>query len=698
MANGYAGKILKVDLTTKTYEEIPTSKYEQWGGGHGIGSALFWDLCEDKTVEGADPKNVVTIMSSPLSGTLTPSAAGRTEVQGIGLQSSPRGWFTRSNFGGRFGTQLKYAGWDGIAILGKSDTPVWINIVNGAVTFEDATHLWGLDTWETQEDIWAAVLSNQGNWNAMGGGRDGGRTTQRPAVLACGPNAEKYGPLAALIHDAGNGAGQGGFGGVFASKNLKAVSTLGTGGVEVADPNALMEARLWLQEGYTSGAHMDDPQKVPGLWALSAAPGQSLFAYPKGVTRRPQGCVGCVKNCRSRHSTGVGNESMCTDAHFVNTGVEGGVESLEDSWKSTDLAQRYGMNVFSLAVMLNWLQNLYKAGVLGKGKAIDSSFDFEHMGTHAFITSLLDSIIAHTDIGGDLALGLWQCAEKWGRLEQDLDSGVLSLMCWGYAHHYDGRTEAEWGYGSLIGERDINEHDFNWVVYWCATLWDLAGTKPPVTAEQMAKIITDKMAPYAGDLKMVDYSDEGIYSDSMVKTVAWHRHYSRYYKQSLGYCDWAWADFLNAYRPDFVGATGEGEPKFFNAVTGKNQSFEEGIEVGRKIWNLDRAVWALQGRTREMEVYAGYMYDVGSTTIPGVAGIKYEIPYVMPVFEDGTWIYKNLSGRKLDRRKVEDWKTKFYAFEGWDTTTGQPTRVTLEKLGLKDVADALEKAGKLGKA
>jgi len=79
---------------------IDTAKYEQWGGGHGIGSAIFWDLVPDKTISAFDPANVITMMTSPLSGTLVPSA-GRTEVQGIGPQSWPSEWFTRSNFGGR---------------------------------------------------------------------------------------------------------------------------------------------------------------------------------------------------------------------------------------------------------------------------------------------------------------------------------------------------------------------------------------------------------------------------------------------------------------------------------------------------------------------------------------------------------------------------------------------------------------------
>ncbi|MCG2808448.1 MAG: aldehyde:ferredoxin oxidoreductase, partial [Coriobacteriia bacterium] len=153
-ANGYAGKILRLDLTARKSSVIDTEKYEQWGGGHGIGSALFWDLCKDKTVEGRDPGNVLTIMTSPLSGTMAPSASGRVEVQGIGTAGYPVNWFTRSNFGGRFGGQLKYAGWDGIVLEGKADAPVWIDIVNDKVVFRDAGDLWGKDTQETQKLVW----------------------------------------------------------------------------------------------------------------------------------------------------------------------------------------------------------------------------------------------------------------------------------------------------------------------------------------------------------------------------------------------------------------------------------------------------------------------------------------------------------------------------------------------------------------
>ena len=79
MTGGYTGKILRLNLTNGTVSTMDTSKYEEWGGGHGIGSAIFWDLAVAPgnwdLQDGFDPRNVVTIMASPLAGTLSPSQA-----------------------------------------------------------------------------------------------------------------------------------------------------------------------------------------------------------------------------------------------------------------------------------------------------------------------------------------------------------------------------------------------------------------------------------------------------------------------------------------------------------------------------------------------------------------------------------------------------------------------------------------------
>ncbi|MDI3281339.1 MAG: aldehyde ferredoxin oxidoreductase C-terminal domain-containing protein, partial [Bacillota bacterium] len=589
----------------------------------------------------------------------------------------------RSNFGGRFSAMLKYAGWDGIVIEGKAEKPVWINIVNDHVAIEDASGLWGLDTWETQEEIWRIVTGSRDfrDWIQAGTVREAGRTTQRPAVLCIGPAGEHLNRNGCLVHDAGNGAGQGGFGGVWGSKNLKAISVLGTRSVEIADPNALIEARRWFaSRQYNVDAPARPAPKENFAWygIINRSPSFGPLSLPITEPSRPQGCAGCYIACRRRTQSGDSNESQCVESLYYT------VADPKTALRSTDLLQRYGLNVYDVRVH-PYLRELYKMGVLGPGKQINTDLPFDKYGTMEFIAAYSRAIAYREGIGADLAEGIIRAAKKWGRLEKDLDTGLLPFPNWGYHEHYDPRLEVEWSYGSILGDRDINEHCVNWYVHWMPTVTAMAGEAPLYPAEKMVEIIAQKLVPYK-DPAMLDYSVEGIYSEGKAKMIAWHRHYTRFWKQSLLYCDWAWPDLVNINVPDLNGTTPEAEPKFFNAVTGKNLTFEQGMEMGRKIWNLDRSIWVLQGRHRDLEVHSGYVYKVPT-----------KAPYWLPVYEDGQWKYSTCEGRVLDRKKFEEWKTKYYKLEGWDTSTGWPTRSTLEELGLKKVADELERNGKLGK-
>jgi aldehyde:ferredoxin oxidoreductase len=686
MAHGYTGKILRVDLTKKSIGTLETEQYEEYGGGHGIGSAIFWDLAGlELPFSALDPRNILTIIAGPFSGVLVPSAAGRCEVQGLGPQGYPVEWFTRSNFGGRFSTQLKYAGWDGVVVEGASDEPVWINIINDKATIETAGLLWGLDVMETQAEIWRRVTPGAkfGEWLDIGGCY----TTQKPAVLCIGPAGENKVGIACLIHDAGNGAGQGGFGAVFGSKKLKAISVIGTGGVEIADPKGLMDARLWYRPFQYD---VDNPrmEKSPDVFVFSPvndnpADDNFLNKEPPLEPARPQACVGCPKACRMRLAGGISNESSCEDTIWA-INIQG---SRKEKEIACDLVQFYGINAFQMRPMLSYIQMLYKMGILGPGRKIDCNLPMELFGKVEFIQALVKQIANKEGIGDALSGGLARAAEAWGRYKIDSDSGLLPLPNWGYFEHYDPRLEVDWSYGSILGERDINEHSFNMAIHHMPSWTKSANMDPVVSAEKAVEIISSRVAPYAGDPFMFDYSEgpTGIYSDHRVKTVAWHRHYTRFWIQSVLFCDWVWPRFFTPNSPDKMGPTPEGEPRFFNAVTGKNLNFVGGIEIGRKIWNLDRAIWVLQGRHRDMEVLAGYVYNVPR-----------ERPYYLPVYENGSWSYSPCTGRVLNRKKFEEWKTKYYKFEGWNSDNGWPKRNTLEKMGLKKVADMLQSKGKLG--
>lgn len=680
--NGHSGKILRLNLTKKEVSAIETKRYEQWVGGHGMGSAIFWDLVEDKAISGFDPRNVVTIMTSPLTGTLVPGAAARTEVQGIGVQSYPAGWFTRSNLGGRFGAMLKYGGWDGIVIEGKADKPVWVDVRNGTVRIKDARRLWGLDTWQTQQEIWEEVMNGGqfGDWMPVGNADDARRTTQRPAVLTIGPAGERLSRIACLVHDAGNAAGQGGFGGVWGAKNLKAISVIGTGSIKIADPNALMEARLWAMEKY--GYHVDHKfgAREPRIFMFCENPQNA----------RLQACIGCHEGCRNRSDMGHGDESQCitTLAYSEFDKAKHGGKQTAAAYIAVDLLQKYGINACEVWRGLEYINELNKMGVLGKGKQIECDLPFDKLGETEFAERFLHMIAHREGIGGDLAEGFFRAAKKWGRLDEDLKTGLLRYPYWGLPEHgYDPRAEVSWGYGTILGDRDINSHDFNFLFWWPSTQIR-SGKTPEPSAEWFTEIIAEKLAPYEGDPLMLDYSTDNIYSDHMAKLVVWYVHYTRFWKQSALYCDYRWPDFVNVNTPDGRGLTGEGEPRFLNAVTGKKYSFLDGMEMGRKIWNLDNAVWVLQGRHRNVVHFANYIYEVPFE--------KVEMDYYLPGRRNGEWDYICVNDRHLDRAQFEEFKTTYYKLEGWDPSTGWPTRETLESLELADVADTLAKNAKLG--
>ncbi len=690
--NGYAGKILSIDLSSRRVTTIPTETYQQWGGGHGMGSALFFDKVKDKTVDGFHPDNTMTLMTSPLCGTLVPSGAGRTEIQGIGVQSLPIGWFTRSNFGGRFSSMLKYAGWDGIAIQGQADSRVWIDIRNQDVRIREChdLELWGTDTWECQKRIWKHVAGNgvYGDWIRVN--QNGDKTTQRPAVLAIGPAGENLSRMACLIHDAGNGAGQGGFGAVFGKKGLKAISVIGTGSIKVNNPQALMRSRLWLKDNYQfSLENLKIKNFVIGFQSPPVPMALYRFGRPR-VGQRPQACVGCTAGCRGRYEDGVGNESICFNSLFYYLGRTHLIQR-----QAADLINRYGLNAAEMFTGELYLKTLHDLGVAGKGRDIDCPLDFTRYGELSYAEQLVKAISYRSDgmgnphpFGDVLAEGFVRAADKWGRLKgenSDLKTGLLKFPHWGLPRHKLERSQLDWGYGTMLSDRDINEHCFDTLRAF-PTYFKRTGEELP-PSEAVVKTITDKMEPFQGDLKMLDFSTDNMYSDHIIKLVSWHRYYTRFWKQSAQLCDFRWPDFLNLYGPEQAGAAGIAEQRFFNDVTGKNFSFLDGINLGKKIWNLDNVIWALQGRHRDMVRFADYVYTRPGTTHTG-------FPEYMPGIKDGKWDYVVTSGRHFDSDRFEDFKTRFYRFQGWDEKTGCPTRQTLESLGLGFAADALEKGGK----
>jgi aldehyde:ferredoxin oxidoreductase len=688
LMKGWMGKILRVDLENRRISKLNTADYGEWVGGHGIGSAIVWELLKNPEIGGFDRRNVLTLMTSPLTGTLSPST-GRMELQGIGVQSYPVEWFTRSNIGGRFAAMLKFAGWDGIVLEGKADVPVWLDIRNHRVQIRDAQELWGLDTWETQARIFKEVTGDDNilrHWNEVEKGR---WTTQQPAVLTIGPAGENRCRNACIIHERGHAFGQGGFGAVWGDKKLKAISAVGSNSVPVADPDALMKAWKDARKRYSQW-----PADPSTRFYNQFAPSKPAFEFwPVKREGRRKACFGCFYGCHAVYADGMGSEGKCYPTIMYQTQDRGKHGKLtEASFVAVDLINRYGLNAWEIGEGLTYVKSLYDEGDLGRGKRIDCDLSFEKYGEAEFVEAYLEQISKRRGIGADLAEGLPRAAKRWGRLEKDLETETLGLHFWGYPRHYDPRAHVDWGYGSIMGERDVNEHDINWL-YWIASPMGLVPggggrNKPLVSAEEAVRIFSEKTVPYQGDLDMFDFSEENMYSDGIAKLVAWHRHFTRFWRQSALFCDFRWGP-INLYAPGKKGALAEGEEPFFTAVTGRKVAIEEGVEIGRRIWNLDNAIWTLQGRHRDLVQFPEYIYQVPLANRGAIS---------MPGKKNGKWTYIRANGRTLDKQGFEAWKTRFYRLEGWDPESGWPTRETLEGLNLSQVATRLEADNKLGES
>ncbi|MEM3874121.1 MAG: aldehyde ferredoxin oxidoreductase family protein [Candidatus Bathyarchaeia archaeon] len=233
---GYMGKIIRANLSTGelSYEDLRWDWILEYVGGKGLGFRYLYDELEPR-IEPLSPENKLIVMTGPLSGTAAP-AAGKYVV----VTKSPHtGTILDSYFGGMFGAQLKFAGFDAIIVDGASKKPVYIEVEDGRAEIKSADHLWGMGAYETIATIKKEV------------GRDF-------SVLAIGPAGERLVKIASINADIIWNAGRGGAGAVMGFKQLKAIAVKGHVRVPIADENdfgrlvkelteksVLSEANMW---------------------------------------------------------------------------------------------------------------------------------------------------------------------------------------------------------------------------------------------------------------------------------------------------------------------------------------------------------------------------------------------------------------------------------------------------------------------
>ena len=203
---GYVGKFLRADLTFERLSEVTFDEetLRKYLGGTGIGAKILYDEVPPASCW-SDPENRIIIVSGPLGGTVIPGSGTISVVTKGALTNGA----TSSQANGLFGAFLKFSGYDGIIIQGKSSSWRYLYIKDGKAELRDANHLLGIDTYE----IGAAIR------------KETGEEEMRSSVVSIGPAGEHLVRFAGLFVDMGHSASHNGPGAVMGSKKLKAIAT-----------------------------------------------------------------------------------------------------------------------------------------------------------------------------------------------------------------------------------------------------------------------------------------------------------------------------------------------------------------------------------------------------------------------------------------------------------------------------------------
>ncbi len=212
----YTGKVLWVDLTQGTFTEeiIPDDTYRKYLGGIGLGAALLYREMAPKT-DPLGPENILGFMAGLLNGTGS-LFTGRWMAVG---KSPLTGTWGDSNCGGTLAFAIKQCGYDGILVRGVSSKPVYLFIDDHGPQLRDASHLWGKDAVETEENL---LMEHGGK--------------KIPAIASIGQAGENLSWISGIVNDRGRLAARSGLGAVMGSKKLKAVVLVGSRRVGVSDP------------------------------------------------------------------------------------------------------------------------------------------------------------------------------------------------------------------------------------------------------------------------------------------------------------------------------------------------------------------------------------------------------------------------------------------------------------------------------
>lgn len=414
MAHGFMGKILWVDLEKGELKDEPLD--EKMGrdflGGYGLGAKILFQR-QKPGVDPLGPDAILGMTTGVLTGT---DALGGSRYIMVGKSPLTGGWGD-ANSGGNVGPYLKFAGYDAVFFTGIAPRPVYLYIENGQAELKDASHLWGKDTFETQDILREAH----------------GKEVE---VACVGPSGEKKALVAAVMNNKGRAAGRSGLGAVMGSKNLKAIALKGNLEIPVADKAKATEmrkkhlanmgpAQLMKDFGtcgmYGFTAQVDDtPCKNWGGTAVVDFPqfekigGEHIIAQQE----RRYGCWHCPIACGGIMNEGTGEYKWAAGAHkpeYETQAMFGGNllnDNVDSIIMANEICNRYGLDTISAGACIGFTIECYENGIIDKNDTDGLEMTW---GNHKNIIAMLEKLAKREGFGDIIADGVKVAAQKIGK-------------------------------------------------------------------------------------------------------------------------------------------------------------------------------------------------------------------------------------------------------------------------------------------
>ncbi|MDP2643968.1 MAG: aldehyde ferredoxin oxidoreductase N-terminal domain-containing protein [Desulfobacterales bacterium] len=635
---GYAGKIARVDLTSKKVVHIPTENYtEAFIGGQGIAARIYWEEVLPE-VGAFDPENRLIFLTGPCAGFEGLSGC-RWVACGKSPAASPH-FFSHCNLGGTWGVELKAAGFDGLVIQGRAERPVYIQVEDGKIALADASRLWGR----------SSVLVREMIKKELG---------DAFKVVAVGPAGEKLMPMATLLADS-DSSGSGGLGAVMGAKNLKAIAVRGSGVVQAARPRELKKLL-----DYVAVLQKDAPE------------------HQRETERggRIDLCSGCVVECIRRvyeAEDGQTGKFMCQSSLFYRPWAAKYYKDpppAEVLFQATRLCDHYGLDTKFMATSIAWLSLCFHAGVL---KEEDTLLPLSEIGSLKFIQTLTADIINGRGLGRELARGIHHAAAAAGERAAKLLHEKMTLTKSGESMSYNPRTFIT---TALLYAMDPRQpiQQLHEVSRITRPWMDWVKKKPGAhLSTSVLRAIAKKF--WASELA-VDYSTyEG---KALAAKIIQDRQLAR---ECLIICDHYTPILYVEHSPDHVGDPSV-DSQIISAVTGRDLSENDLYRVGERLANLQHALLVREGHRGEN----GDVLPEACFTLPLLE--ERLNPDVLLPGKNGEIVSRK--GAVVDRVQFQNMLKELYGYRNWDTETGLQKKSQLENLGLQDVAADLAARGLL---